>query len=90
MPAAYRCENVIYLQGNVTVQDYEKCSVRISTVANEVNTYVYSGLPDDEYTFYARSIDQGGNISPNISYIFTVGELLVLCFLFLRRKPVSA
>ncbi|XP_062519241.1 uncharacterized protein LOC134194330 [Corticium candelabrum] len=58
--------------GNVTVQDYEKCSVRISTVANEVNTYVYSGLPDDEYTFYARSIDQGGNISPNISYIFTV------------------
>jgi hypothetical protein len=58
--------------GNVTVYAYEKCSIRASTATKEVNTYVYSGLQDDDYTFFAISIDQGGNVSPNVSYAFTV------------------
>eukprot|EP00118_Oscarella_pearsei_P024876 m.307000 g.307000 ORF g.307000 m.307000 type:complete len:1380 (+) comp41805_c0_seq1:185-4324(+) len=58
--------------GNMTVFPWERCPVRRSQLVGEETTYVYKSLADGKYTFLVRSIDEGGNISPNFLYKFTV------------------
>ncbi|XP_065845245.1 uncharacterized protein [Oscarella lobularis] len=60
------------ISGNVTVFPWERCSVRRSLAPGESDTYVYANLIDRQYTFYARAIDEGGNISPEVFYVFTI------------------
>ena len=61
----------------MTVFPWERCSVRRSLAPGESDTYVYANLIDRQYTFYARAIDEGGNISPEVFYVFTIGKVII-------------